>query len=220
MTWDHMRAIGERVYGSPDTLDPLSGYAGKAAPAAYHAIRSVMKDSLPTDDQIFPLIYSRNTDDHFMRVGEIDGPDVDAHLFRLGTGTDWDVAEFKHAAERILNLERAISVRHFAKNRQMDERVLPSFEYEENWVNPKLGTRMALERDKFNPVMDEYLDILGWDKTNGWPTQETLTRLGIGDVYAEMINGAQRAQARLPELPPVAPVVDIHKNDPERQNKE
>ena len=217
ITWDHMRAIGERVYGRADTLDPLSGYEGKAIPAAYHGVRSVMKDSLPTDDQVFPLIYSRQTEDHFMRVGKLDGPDVDAHLFRAGTGVDWDVAEFERAAERVLNLERAISVRHFAKNRAMDERVLPSFEYDENWVNSDLGERMALDRDKFAPVMDAYLDIRGWDRTKGWPTQETLTRLGIGDVYAEMCAGVLRAQARLPELPPVAPVNDIHKNDPERQ---
>ena len=220
MTWDHMRAIGERVYGRADTLDPLSGYEGKAIPAAYHGVRSVMKDSLPTDDQVFPLIYSNKTDDHFFRVetadGTLDGPDVDAALFRVGTGVDWDAAEFERAAERVLNLERAISVRHFAKDRAMDERVLPSFEYDENWVNPELGQRMALDRAQFDPIMDEYLRLRGWDVRTGWPTQETLARLELADVYAPMIAGAQRAKATLPELPPVAPVNDIHRNDPER----
>ena len=219
VTWDHMRAIGERVYGRADSLDPWSGYEGKAIPAAYHGLRSVMKDSLPTDDQVFPLIYSPQSKDHFMRVGELDGPDVDAHLFHAGTGVDWDVAEFERAAERVLNLERAISIRHFAKDRAMDERVLPSFEYDENWVNPELGTRMALEREKFDPVMDEYLRLRGWDMQTGWPTRETLARLDLGNVHADMLAGAARAQARLPQLPPEAPVRDIHKNDPDREKK-
>ena len=85
-----------------------------------------------------------------------------------------------------------------------------------NWVNPVLGKRMALDREKFDLVMDAYLRIRGWDVDNGWPTQETLARLDISDVYEPMVAGAQRAKATLPELPPERPVVDIHKNDPER----
>ena len=223
ITWEQMRAIGERVYGRADTLDPLSGYEGKAIPAAYHGLRAVMKDCLPTDDQVFPLIYSHTSPDRFCRIGDpakgevIDGPDIDVHLFNAGTGTEWDMAEFTRAAERVLNLERAISVRHFAKDRAMDERVLPSFEYDENWVNPELGTRMALEREKFDPVMDEYLRLRGWDVKTGWPTQATLERLDLGDVHADMLAGAARAQARLPQLPPEPPVRDVHKNDPDRE---
>lgn len=209
ITWDHMRAIGERVYGRADTLDPLSGYEGKALPAVYHAIRSVMKDSLPTDDQVFPLIYSRQTDDHFCRVGNIDGPDVDSHLFSAGTGVDWDPDEFTRAAERILNLERAISIRHFGKDRAMDERVIPSFEYAENSPNPLIGKRMRLDREKFEPVVDEYYTQLGWDVETGWPTQETLLGLDL-DIYEEMMDGAMRAKNTLPSLPAVQPIIDRH----------
>jgi aldehyde:ferredoxin oxidoreductase len=217
ITWDHMRAIGERVYGRADTLDPLSGYEGKARPAAFHGVRSVIKDCLATDDQVFPLIYTTNTEDRFIRVGDIEGPDTEAHLFAAGTGTDWDPAAFSRAAERVLNLERAITVRHYGRDRAMDERVLPSFEYDENWVNPELGERKALEREKFDPVMDEYLRLRGWDVATGWPTREKLAELGMEEVHAPMIRGAREAKARLPELPPVAPVHDVHRNDPDRK---
>jgi len=218
ITWDHMRAIGERVYGRADTLDPLSGYEGKAIPAVYHAIRSVMKDCLPTDDQVFPLIYSTQTEDHFCRVGGIDGPDIDAHLFRAGTGVDWDPTEFTRAAERVLNLERAISVRHFGKDRAMDERVIPSFEYEENGINPLLGKRMSLDRELFKPVVDDYLTRLGWDLETGWPTSQRLTELDL-DIHATMVAGAQNAQAKQPKLPPVPPIEDAHRFDPQRQEQ-
>ena len=218
ITWDHMRAIGEHVYGRADTLDPLSGYEGKAIPAVWHGLRSVIKDCLSTDDQVFPLIYSAHTPDHFVKVGDIDGHETEAHLFAAGTGVDWDYAEFSKAAERVLNLERAITVRHYGRDRAMDERVIPSFEYDENWVNRELGERQALDRAQFLPVMDEVYRLRGWDVTTGWPTRERLESLGLGDVYDPMVEGGAQARAALPALEPVPPVVDIHKNDADRLN--
>jgi hypothetical protein len=219
ITWEHMRGIGQRIYGRADTLDPLSGYEGKAIPAAYHAVRSIMKDCLPTDDQVFPLIYSHNTEDRYCRIGDIDGLDVDAHLLRAGTGLDWDTQEFEHAAERVLNLERANTVRHWGRDRKMDERVLPSFEYDENWINPELGERQALDRERFIPLMDEYYRLRGWDPESGWPTRERLTSLDLAYAHDDMVAGALAARARLPELPPEKPVEDIHRYDPDRTDR-
>ena len=220
ITWDQMRAIGERVYGRADALDPLSGYEGKEIPAAYHGLRSVMKDCLPTDDQVFPLIYSPNTEDGFCRIGDIDGPDVDAAILRAGTGLDWDTAEFERAAERVLNLERAIVVRHYGRTRAMDECVLPAFEYDENWVNPETGVRMKLDRAQFEPVMDAYYRLRGWDVETGWPTRQRLESLDLGDVHSEMVAGAEAARERLPELLPEGPVQDHHHLDPDRVGEE
>ena len=117
------------------------------------------------------------------------------------------------AAERVLNLERSIVVRHFGRTRAMDERVLPSFEYDENWVNPELDQRKRLDRAKFAPVMDEYYRLRGWDIETGWPTRERLEMLDLGGVYEEMISGAAAARQRLPELSPEEPVQDHHRLD-------
>ncbi len=217
ITWEHMMGIGQRLYGRADTFDPRSGYDGKAIPAAVHGVRSIMKDCLPTDDQVFPLIFSHNTEDRFCRVGDLDGWDVDAALLRAGTGLDWDTKAFEHAAERVLNLERAITIRHWGRDRQMDERVIPSFEYDENWINPEINERKALERDKFMPVLDEYYRLRGWNVTDGRPTRACLERFDLGGIYDEMVSGAEAAKERLEPLPPVTPVLDVHKNDPDRQ---
>ena len=72
---------------------------------------------------------------------------------------------------------------------------LPSFEYRENWQNPHLDKRYALERDKFQPVMDEYYALRGWDVETGWPTREHLTQVGLADVFEPMIEGADRGKA-------------------------
>lgn len=206
LTWEQMRAIGQRVYGTADATDPHAGYRGKAFPAYYHDRRSVMKDSVPTDDQVFTLIYSVTTEDRFCRINGIDGPDIDTHLFRLGTGVEWEPADMDRAAERIYALERALCVRHWGRDRQMDERVLPAFEYEENWQNPLLEGKQRLDRDQFRPVMDDYYRHLGWDPATGWPTPERLEALGLGDVHAPMVAGAHRARQTLPPLPPPEPI--------------
>ena len=92
----------------------------------------------------------------------------------------------------------------------MDERVIPSFEYAEDRINPLLGKRMKLDRDRFLPLMDEYYRVLGWDVACGCPTRERLGSLDLGDVYDEMASGAAKARERLATLPPVQPVADVH----------
>jgi aldehyde:ferredoxin oxidoreductase len=219
ITWEHMMGIGERIYGRADTFDPRSGYEGKAIPAAYHAVRSIMKDTLPTDDQVFPLLFSHKTGDRYPRVLGMGGLDVDAALLRAGTGLDWDTQAFEHTAERVLNLERANTIRHWGRDRQMDERALPAFEYDENWINPEINERHALDRQAFTPVMDEYYRLRGWDASTGWPTPERLASLDLGEVYAPMAAGGQAAQERLPQLPPEEPVLDLHHYDPDRTDR-
>lgn len=194
ITWEHIRAISQRLYGDPEALDPYGGYKGKASQGFYHSRRSVMKDCLPADDFVFPLIFSRNTEDRFCRIGDIEGPSVEYHLFKAGTGTAWTEEEFEKAAERVYALERALTVRHWGRDRKMDESVLASFEYPENWVNPLLGERYALDREQFRPVMDDYYRLLGWDLENAWPTRERLGELGLGEVYEPMIAGAQQVR--------------------------
>jgi aldehyde:ferredoxin oxidoreductase len=201
LTWEHMLAIGERVYGSALAVAPEGGYGHKAYPAFYHDKRSVMKDCVPTDDQVFPLIHSTTTEDRFFRVGDIEGPSVDYHLFTLGTGAEMSEEDFERAAERIYTQERALCVRHWARDRSMDECVLPAFEYEENWENPILGEKHALDRGRFGPVLDDYYRLMGWDKETGWPTRERLAQLGLGDVYEVMVAGSSSAAKVRPEWP-------------------
>jgi aldehyde:ferredoxin oxidoreductase len=209
ITWDHMRAIAAHIYKDPDALDPYAGYKAKAYPAFFHTKHSVMKDCLPADDFVFPMIYSPNTADHFCRVDGIDGTSLEYTLFTLGTGTPWSEDEFERAAERVYTLERALQVRHWGRDRALDEAVLPSFEYRENWQSPALDQRYGLDRAQFAPVMDEFYDLQGWDRENGWPTQERLAALGLWDVYEPMMDGAHAARAQRPpveELLPLGPI--------------
>ena len=221
MSWEDMRGIAARIYRDPAALDPHSGYKAKAYPGFFHTKRSIIKDTLPADDFRFPCIYSPNSEDHFCRITVdggngtaenevIDGPSVEYHIFKAGTGVDWSEEQYELAAERLYTLERAVQVRHWGRDRAMDESVLPSFEYLENWTNPLLGERYALDREQFKPVMDEYYAHQGWDVETGWPTAERLAELGMPDAHEAMVVGAQRAKASLPEPPTAEPVPLIH----------
>ena len=212
INWAQMRAISEQVYGDADATDPLSGYKAKAYPAFFHTRRSVIKDTLPGDDFIFPLIYSPNTEDGLARVLGIKGPSLEHELFVAGTGVDWTEEQFNRAAERVYTLERALQVRHWARDRQLDESVLPSFEYPENWKSPLLDRRYALDRTRFEPVMDDYYRLQGWDTETGWPTEARLRELGLEGYHGPMVEGARAARERVPaaaaELP-TEPVPEV-----------
>jgi len=197
---ERARAIGERVYGDADALDPYSGYKTKAYPGFFHTRYPVIKDCVPTDDLTFPRITSPNTPDGYCvlpgidGVGDVEGPTIEYHLFRAGTGGPWPEEEFNRAAERICTLERALLARHWARDRQTDELVLPYFEQEESFANPLLGEKYGLDREQFTPVLDEFYTLHGWDPATGWPTRQRLRELDLEDIYDPMVEGAAKAR--------------------------
>jgi aldehyde:ferredoxin oxidoreductase len=94
------------------------------------------------------------------------------------------------AAARVCSLERALQIRHWGRDRRMDEMVLPYFERTEPYQNPFLDRRNALDRAQFRPVVDEFYGLHSWDTARGWPTREHLRELDMEHVYQPMIEGA------------------------------
>jgi aldehyde:ferredoxin oxidoreductase len=204
---ERLRAVAERVYGTPDVADPYSGYSGKAIIGHYHSLRPIVKDCVPVDDLRFPMIYRADAPDrlwHIRGAGpsiegpaiespSLEGPSVEYHLYRAGTGVDWSEAEFERAAERVCAMERALQVRHWGRDRRTDESVLPYFEQPEIFCSPFQDKRHGLDRRQFAPVVDALYALHGWDAERGWPTRETLAALDLDDVYDPMVEGAARA---------------------------
>jgi aldehyde:ferredoxin oxidoreductase len=196
LDWETLAAVGARAYGTPQAVHPLGGYEAKAFPAVWHGHRSVMKDSLTLDDQIYPRVYSSWTPDHFARADGMDGPSFEYHMFRLATGLDVSEGGFERMSERVFNLERAWQIRNCHRTRRVDETIVPYFEKAENWVNPMVGTRVALDRGKFAELMDEYYRLRGWDPEIGWPTPQKLVELDLADVAEDLLaRGLAPAQA-------------------------
>ncbi len=101
------------------------------------------------------------------------------------------------AAERVCTLERALQVRHWARDRGTDDMVLPYFEEPELYQSPFLEKRYSLNRKLFKPVVDQFYALHGWDADNGWPTQERLRELDMEDVHAPMVEGAAKARSNV-----------------------
>ena len=186
LDWETLADVGARVYGTRQAVHPASGYQAKAFPAVWHGHRSVMKDSLTLDDQVYPCIYSSKTTDHYARANGINGPSFEYHMVRLATGMDIGEDEFEVLAERVFNLERALQLRNWGRCRSVDEGVIPYFERMENWVNPYEGTRRAVDRVKFAALLDEYFELRGWDVETGSPTRGKLEQLDLSDVADEL----------------------------------
>jgi aldehyde:ferredoxin oxidoreductase len=186
ISWEKIKSVGARVWGSPLAADPESGYQWKAEPAVWEGHRSMLKDTLTADDQQYPRIYSNRTEDGFARADGMEGPEFEWHLFRAATGMDMSTEEFYRVGERGVNLERALQIYYFGRTRKDDEVVIPYLEQEENLVNPFIGKKMRLAREPFLKLMDQYYALRGWDKDTGWPTPAKLTELGLADVAARL----------------------------------
>ena len=188
LSWEEIAAVGQMVYGSPLAANVKSSYEDKAIPAVWHGDRSVLIDSIPVCDWIFPCIFSKNTEDHLARANQMKGPDFEYHLFVSATGMELSKKEFYRACERIFNLERAVQIRNYGRSRQDDETVIPYFEREENWQNPFLERRERLDREKFRKLMDKYYELRGWDIASGRPKRAKLEELGLDYVADDLEN--------------------------------
>ena len=187
VSWDRMKAIGQHLYGNPTAIDPLGGYTARAEPAIWHGHRSILKDSAPVDDQMFPRIFSRLTDDGFARAtlpsGRVmDGPDFEYHMLSAATGWDWSPADLDRGLERVANLDRALQIRNYGRSRTDDESIIPNLARPENWPNPLLGVPQALDPTAFRALMDEYYRLRGWDETTGHQTRQRLESLGLAPI--------------------------------------
>ena len=194
------REWSRRIYNTEEAADPYSGYAGKAKVGYFHTLRPVIKDCVPVDDLTFPLLVDRSSEDYSVVLHDtdgsaIEGKDVEYTLFRLGTGVEWSREEFELAAARVYTLERALQVRHWGRNRSLDETALPFFEQLESGQNSLLEKRYGLDRKQFKPVLDEFYTLHGWDPESGRPTRETLESLGLNDVYEQMVAGAHAVKS-------------------------
>jgi len=187
LSWEQLESYAERIYGTPDALDPRSGYKGKAQPAIWHSERSALKDSLFVCDFVFPAMFSCNHPDNWCRADGMDGIDFEWHLFTATTGRDVEKERFYRLGEKICNLERALQVLHHSRTRLEDEGVIPYLARQEWWENPILNNRFGADPKQFRKLLDEFYRLRGWSIQTGRPLGETLNRLELNDV-AQAIN--------------------------------
>jgi aldehyde:ferredoxin oxidoreductase len=156
----------ERIYGGPVPSNPQS-YEGKGRVIWWWETFLALIDALG----LCKLIA------HNVSPGTLDFATL-SELIGLSTGLEIDTDELLAIGERIVNLERMFLVRE-GVNREHD---YPPERYFEPLVSPD-GLKpeekdMALDRGRFDGMLDEYYELRGWDAC-GIPRMSTLERLGL-----------------------------------------
>jgi len=103
-------------------------------------------------------------------------------LFSTATGIDTDEAGMKKIADRIWTLERAFIVREGISRK--DDILVGRLANDP--VNGGKYDGLRLDRQKWDKMIDDYYELVGWDKETGIPTRATLESLGLKAVADEL----------------------------------
>jgi aldehyde:ferredoxin oxidoreductase len=102
-------------------------------------------------------------------------------LLRVVTGRELSYQELLETAHRVTTLERCFNIREAGTGRS-DDVPPPRFTDEPMPAGPAKGN--LFETD---PMLDEFYDTIGFERTTGWPYQETLKGLGLNEVKSELL---------------------------------
>jgi aldehyde:ferredoxin oxidoreductase len=159
----------KELYGSEKAADPLS-YEGKGRTVELFSAICTMADTLGICK--FTTEWFNNPI-RFKEMGQ---------LLHAATGIAFDEKKIRSIASRVNNIERAFLVREGITRKddtfhgRVMEEPVPS--------GPYKGER--LDKALFSKMLDDYYEIVGWDKKTGVPTRKTLESLGLKPVADEL----------------------------------
>jgi aldehyde:ferredoxin oxidoreductase len=111
-------------------------------------------------------------------------PEDIAGLLNDITGQHYSPEVLLKAGEVLQNLERSFNLLHAGFGRSDD---IPPRKLMEFPVGKGIYKGERLHLDKWNQMLDEYYELHGWEKTNGWPTRERLLALGLNAVVEKLV---------------------------------
>jgi aldehyde:ferredoxin oxidoreductase len=160
---------------------PMNIY--KARLAKFSVLRKELHDSLPLCNWMFPWL-----------VSPVKGRDyrgdngLEAKFYSAVTGDGKSEQELDLVAERIFNLHRCLTIRQMkTRNMRKEHDQLPPWAFEdEQGRKPFTPGSMAMDKKDMEKARDMFYEVCGWDKETGAPTKETLVKLGLEDVAAEL----------------------------------
>jgi aldehyde:ferredoxin oxidoreductase len=120
-----------------------------------------------------------------------------AELFSAAVGTEVNEDGIKQIADRIWTLERALIVREGVTRK--DDILVGRLTDEPPHGGPLDG--IAHDQAKWDKMLDEYYDLVGWDKKSGVPTRAKLETLGLKDVADELESTESARKERYTRLP-------------------
>ena len=108
-------------------------------------------------------------------------PDDLVEIIRAATGWRYSSHELMLLGERRINLMRAFNAR---EGFTVADDTLPPRLFEDRLIDDGPTHGVAVDRDAFIRVRDEYYRLMGWDVATGNPTETKLRELGLDWVLA------------------------------------
>jgi aldehyde:ferredoxin oxidoreductase len=105
-----------------------------------------------------------------------------AELFSAITGIEMDESHITDAADRIWTVERAFLVREGITRK--DDAVVGRLREQPQPSGQHKG--IAHDQKGWDEMLDEYYELVGWDKETGAPTLSRLETLGLKDIAEEL----------------------------------
>jgi len=173
LSFEEARHVCQKVYGNSEVCNPEITYEQpetKAIPAVFHHNRGMLVESLVLCDREHTRVFSMLTDDKVADTALM------SKLLSAATGVETCEQEADLAGERVYNLLRAIDIRFFGRDREVDWSVA------ETLTQPAFTDGVALDLDKFAPMLDTYYRLRGWNRANGYPTRAKMDELGLADI--------------------------------------
>jgi len=115
-------------------------------------------------------------------VADALGPNYQAVLYSTATGAEVSAADIMETGERVFNLMRMYIVREGL--RRADDHWPDSFYEEPSIAGAETGP--PFDREIFDETLTRYYLLRGWDPETGIPTEETLRRLGLGEIARDL----------------------------------
>jgi aldehyde:ferredoxin oxidoreductase len=173
-------AIAQQVFGTERAIDHTT-YDHKARAVIYAQNRSAVINLLVLCDWLYPIIQSQIT---ASRKGDTS---LESKMLSAVTGIDICEIELDKIGEKVWNLMRCIAVRE-GRTREKDTLHESYFRaiQERNPKTEKVMQLKAVPRKVFEKAKDEYYQLRGWNIHTGWPTDEKLRDLGLGDIALKL----------------------------------
>lgn len=177
----------EELFGSEDAYDETKNYTpindAKIKYAKWSLLRVCLHNAVTLCNWVWPMTVSPLKSRNYR--GDLA---LEAKFFKAITGEDMTQEKLDLAAERIFTLHRAYTVKLMqTKDMRNEHDLICSWVFDKDPQIPVFteGTD-KMDRDDMHASLTMFYKEMGWDPQLGCPTRETLQRLGLEDIAADL----------------------------------
>lgn len=181
------REVAKELFGSEDAYDETKNYTpindAKIKYAKWSLLRVCLHNAVTLCNWVWPMTVSPLKSRNYR--GDLA---LEAKFFKAITGEDMTQEKLDLAAERIFTLHRAYTIKLMqTKDMRNEHDLICSWVFDKDPQIPVFteGTD-KMDRDDMHASLTMFYKEMGWDPQLGCPTRETLQRLGLEDIAADL----------------------------------